>query len=270
MDFGLTDRTAFVAGASSGLGRAAALELAQEGARVALCSRNEDRITDAADTLRAEAGVPPERVLPLACDVTDEADVRTAINETVDTFGGLHVLVTNAGGPPFGAATEVDLEAYREAVELNLMSTISLCDAALPYLRAAAEDDSHARIIMVTSVSAKQPIPTLALSNTARAGVQGYAKSLADDLGPAGITVNSVLPGYTRTARLVDLADSIQAETGQSREEIEADWADQNALARLGEPEEFAAMVAFLASDRAGYVTGVALPVDGGRSKHVL
>jgi 3-oxoacyl-[acyl-carrier protein] reductase len=164
----------------------------------------------------------------------------------------------------------MDKEAYRDALELNLMSTISLCDAALPHLRTAAEEDAHARIVMVTSVSAKQPIPTLALSNTARAGVQGYAKSLADELGPTGITVNTVLPGYTRTARLEDLAEEIQEETGQSYEEIEADWADQNALPRIGEPEEFAATVAFLASERAGYVTGVALPVDGGRSKHIL
>lgn len=270
MDLGLANRTAFVAGASKGLGRAAALELAREGAQVALCSRDEEHITAAADAICDEAGVPTERVLPLVCDVTDEADVAAAIDETVDVFGGLHVLVTNAGGPPSGAATEVDLDAYREAVELNLMSTISLCDAALPHLRTAAEGDGHARIIMVTSVSAKQPIPTLALSNTARAGVQGYAKSLADDLGPTGITVNTVLPGYTRTARLEDLAADIQDETGQSYDEIEADWADQNALPRIGEPDEFAATVAFLASQRAGYVTGVALPVDGGRSKHVL
>ncbi len=116
----------------------------------------------------------------------------------------------------------------------------------------------------------QRPIPTLALSNTARAGVQGYAKSLADDLGPTGITVNTVLPGYTRTQRLEDLADEIQERTGQSRTEIEAGWADDNALPRIGEPDEFAATVAFLASARAGYVTGVAFPVDGGRSKHLL
>ena len=270
MDLGLTERTAFVAGASKGLGYAAARELAQEGCRVALCSRNEARITAAADDLRDEADVPDDRVLPLVCDVTDEAAVQAAVEETVDTFGGLNVLVTNAGGPPSGAATDVDRADYREAVELNLMSTISMCEAALPHLRTAAAEDDHARIIMVTSVSAKQPIPTLALSNTARAGVQGYAKSLADDVGPSGITVNTVLPGYTRTARLEDLADDIQAETGQSYDEIEADWADQNALPRIGEPEEFAATVTFLASARAGYVTGVAMPVDGGRSKHVL
>ena len=267
MDFGLTNRTAFVAGASKGLGKAAARELAKEGCRVALCSRDEARITSAADDIRDETG---SEVLPLVCDVTDEAQVEAAIAETVDTFGGLHVLVTNAGGPPSGAATEADPADYREAVELNLMSTISLCDAALPHLRSAAEADDHARIIMVTSVSAKQPIPTLALSNTARAGVQGYAKSLADDLGTEGITVNTVLPGYTRTQRLEELAEEIQDRTGQSRAEIEAGWADDNVLPRIGDPEEFAATVAFLASARAGYVTGIAMPVDGGRSKNLL
>lgn len=270
MDLGLTDRIAFVAGASSGLGRAAAVELAREGCRVALCSRDHDRISEAATAVRTESGVASDRVLPLVCDVTDESAVDEAIQETVDTFGGLHVLVTNAGGPPSGTATEVEAEDYREAVELNLMSTISLCDAALPHLRTAAREDEHARVVMVTSVSSKQPIPALALSNTARAGVQGYAKSLADDVGPSGITVNTVLPGYTRTDRLDDLADDIQAETGQTYDEIEADWADQNALPRIGEPEEFASTVAFLASAPAAYITGVALPVDGGRSKHLL
>ncbi len=267
MDFGLTDRTAFVAGASKGLGRAAARALAQEGCRVALCSRNGDRIANAAEDLRAETGA---EVLPLVCDVTHAEQVDAAIAQTVDTFGGLHVLVTNAGGPPSGMATEMDPEDYRDAVELNLMSTISLCDAALPHLRTAAAEDDHARIVMVTSVSAKQPIPTLALSNTARAGVQGYAKSLAEDVGETGMTVNTVLPGYTRTQRLDELAEDIQADTGQSYSEVEAGWADENALPRIGEPEEFAAAVAFLASAPAGYITGTAVPVDGGRSKHML
>jgi 3-oxoacyl-[acyl-carrier protein] reductase len=164
----------------------------------------------------------------------------------------------------------MDPEDYRDAVELNLMSTISLCDAALPHLRTAAAEDDHARIVMVTSVSPKQPIPTLALSNTARAGVQGYAKSLAEDVGETGMTVNTVLPGYTRTQRLDELAGDIQADTGQSYNEVEAGWADENALPRIGEPEEFAATVAFLASAPAGYITGAAVPVDGGRSKHLL
>jgi 3-oxoacyl-[acyl-carrier protein] reductase len=269
MDLGLTDRVAFVAGASSGLGHAAAAELAHEGCRVALCSRSASRITDAADAIASEAGVDADRLLPLACDVTDEAQIEDAIADTVAHFGGLNVLLTNAGGPPSGSVDDFDADDWRDAVELNLMSTINLCRHALPHLREAA-DDGLARILMVTSVSAKQPIPNLDLSNTARAGVQGFAKSLANDLGPAGITVNTLLPGYTRTERLKDLAETIQARTGQSYDEVEADWAEDNALKRIGTTEEFAAAVAFLASQRAAYITGVALPVDGGRIKHLL
>lgn len=267
MDFGLSNRTAFVAGASKGLGRAAARALAEEGCNVAICSRNENRITEAAEALQEEAGA---HVHPLVCDVTESDEIEAAIAETVDVFGSLHVLVTNAGGPSPGSATDVSPADYRDAVELNLMSTIELCDASLPHLRLAAEEDGHARIIMVSSISAKQPIPNLALSNTARAGVQGYAKSLAEDVGPSGITVNTILPGYTRTQRLVELAEEIQEETGQSRAEIEAEWADDNVLPRIGDPEEFAAAVTYLASAPAGYVTGVAFPVDGGSSRHLL
>lgn len=271
MDLGLTDRVAFVAGASSGLGHAAATELAREGCRVALCSRNEDRITEAAEAIAEEAEVDADRLLPLVCDVTDEAQIEQAIARTVEAFGGLNILLTNAGGPPSGNVDDFDADDWRDAIELNLMSTINLCRHALPHLRDAAEaGDGLARILMVTSVSAKQPIPDLDLSNTARAGVQGFAKSLANELGPEGITVNTLLPGYTRTERLVDLAEDIQSRTGQSREEVEASWADDNALKRIGTTDEFAAAVAFLASRRASYITGVALPVDGGRVKHLL
>ena len=266
-DFVGDDRVALVGASSRGLGRAVARELAAEGADLVINARGEERLEETAAELREQTDA---RVLPVAADLSEDAGAGRVVDRALEEFGRVDVLVTNAGGPPSGAATEVDVNDYREAVELNLMSTISLCDVALPHLRAAAEEDDHARIIMVTSVSAKQPIPTLALSNTARAGVQGYAKSLADDVGSIGITVNTVLPGYTRTQRLEELADDIQAQTGQSRAEIEAEWANENALPRIGEPDEFAATVAFLASARAAYVTGVAFPVDGGRSKHVL
>lgn len=271
MQLGLEDRVAFVAGASSGLGRAVAVALAREGCRVALCSRDRRRIEEAAAAVQAAAGLDrDDRLLPLTCDVTDEDQIADAVAATTEAWGALHVLVTNAGGPPSGTASQFDADAWRRALELNLMSTINLCRHALPHLRRAARDDGHARIVMVSSVSAKQPIPTLALSNTARAGVQGFARSLAEELGPEGVTVNTVLPGYTRTERLGELAASIQERTGASRAEVEAGWADDNALKRLGTPEEFADAVAFLASARAAYVTGVALPVDGGRVKGLL
>ena len=270
MDLGLKDRVAFVAGASSGLGRAAARVLASEGARVALCSRSDARIQRAASEIAEATGVASEQLLPLVCDVTDEAQVERAIQQTTEHFGALHVLLTNAGGPPAGRIADFDTSDWHAALELNLMSTIYLCRAVRPALRRAAAEDDHARIVMVTSVAAKQPVPTLPLSNTARAGVHGFAKSLAEEVGPHGITVNTLLPGYTRTARLEDLAEKQREDTNQSVEDIEDGWAEQNALKRLGEPEEFAAAVAFLASRPAAYITGAALPVDGGRSKHLL
>lgn len=269
MDLGLTDRIAFVAGASAGLGYAAAGALLREGCRVAIASRSRDRIEAAAGRLRADEGVEESRVLPLVCDVRDEDAIADAMAATEAAFGGLHVLVTNAGGPPSGYVDDFDAADWRDALELNLVSTINLVRHALPALRRAAEA-GHARIVMVTSVSAKQPVPNLYLSNVSRAGVQGFAKSLSEELGPDGITVNTVLPGYTRTERLGNLAAAIHERTGATEDDIEAGWAEANALRRLGEPEEFAAAVAFLASAPAAYITGVALPVDGGRIKHLL
>lgn len=269
MDFGLDGKVAFVAGASTGLGFAAARELALEGCSVGICSRSEDRIREAAAAISASVG-DERRVLPLRCDVTNDEAIRAALDRTIASFGALNVLVTNAGGPPAGLVDDFDADDWRGAIELNLMSTINMTRHALPHLRAAAASSGHARIIMITSVSVKQPIPNLYLSNVARAGIHGFAKTLAEELGPAGITVNCLLPGYTRTNRLEELARDARTRTGKSLDEIESGWASASALGRLGEPGEFAAAVAFLASSRAAFITGVSLPVDGGRVKHLL
>lgn len=269
MDLGLAGRTAFIAGASSGLGYAVARELISEGCHVAICSRSRERIEKAAEHLADEA--ESSEVLPIVCDVTDEDSIGRAIAETASFFGALNVLVTNAGGPPAGYIDDFSSSQWRDAIELNLMSTVNLCRAALPHLRQAAEDaDALARILMITSISAKQPIPNLYLSNTARAGIQGFAKSLSEEVGVDGITVNTILPGYTRTDRLRNLAENITQSSGKSTEEVEATWADHAALKRIAEPAEFAAAAAFLVSKRASYVTGMAFPVDGGRVKHLL
>ncbi len=271
MDLGLQDRIALVTGASSGLGLAAATELAREGCRVAICSRSGDRIESAADLLAERAGVSRDRVLPLVGDVSREEDVERTVARTAAHFGGLNILVTNAGGPPSGQVEDFDARAWHEALDLNLMSTINLCRHALPHLRrAAGPPDGLARVIMITSLVAKQPIPTLYLSNVSRAGVQGFAKSLSEELGPDGITVNTVLPGYTRTARLADLSESLAKRTGRSVQEVEAGWAAGSALKRIGREDEFAASVLFLAGRSASYITGVALPVDGGAIKSLL
>lgn len=268
MDLGLNGATALVTGASAGLGYAAAAALAAEGCHVAICSRNRERIDAAAASLSGTPG----RVVPLVCDVTDEDQIEATMRTVGDLFGGsLNILVTNARGPKSGLVGDFDASAWRDALDLNLISTINLCRHALPLVKdATAVDAGFARILMVTSVSAKQPIPALYLSNVSRAGVQGFAKSLAEELGPLGVTVNTVLPGYTTTERLSELADATEQRTGQSAESVYQSWADLTALKRLGKPEEFGAVVAFLASRKASYVTGQAVVVDGGRVKGLL
>ncbi len=270
MNFQLKDRVAFVSGASGGLGYASALELAREGCFVAIASRDQGRINAAAHRLAREAEVERERILPIECDVTQEDQIRRATETVVEALGAINILVTNAGGPPSGFIQDFDADDWRQALELNLISTINLVRHSLASLREAASSSGHARIIMISSASAKQPIPSLYLSNASRAGVQGFAKSLAEEVGPEGITVNTVLPGYTQTDRLGDLSDAVSKRTGRDPREIEKEWAQHNALKRLGDPAEFAATVAFLASKQAGYITGCAIPVDGGRSKHLL
>lgn len=268
MDLGLKGRAAFVAGASSGLGFAVARELAREDCRVFICSRSSERINRAAQSIANETGAA---VNGIPCDVRNEDEVFRAIDDAAGAMGGLNILVTNAGGPPSGTVDQLSSKQWRDALELNFMSTVNLCRAALPHLRdAAAAPGPLARILMITSISAKQPIPNLTLSNAARAGVQGFAKSLSGEVGPEGITVNTILPGYTRTDRLTELAEGIQQTSGASVEEIETEWAGHSALKRIADPSEFAAAAVFLLSARASYVTGVAFPVDGGRSKHLL
>ena len=260
--------TAFIAGSSSGLGRAVARELLSEGCNVAICSRNPEKIKGAAHWLQQQTGFPKDRILALTCDVTDETDIQQAISKTVDHFGSLNLLVTNAGGPPTGLMDDLDASMWREALELNLMSTINLCRTALPHLRNAASH--HASVLMISSLTAKQPIMSLYMSNVSRAGVQGFAKTLSEEVGPTGITVNTILPGYTKTDRLSHLSESLNAQTGTPIEEIEASWASNSALKRIGTEEEFSAAAAFLLSKRASFITGVALTVDGGAVKSLL
>lgn len=271
MDLGLKDRVAFVAGASSGLGRAVARQLLVEGARVVICSRSQERIHAAAKGLSADTGVSADRVLPLVCDVTDESSITDAIAQTVQHWGALNILVANAGGPPAGTVNDFTADDWRSALELNLMSTINLTRAALPHLRdSAAEPHPLARILMITSLSAKQPVAGLYLSNVARAGVQGFAKSLSEEIGSLGITVNTILPGYTRTDRLVHLSEALSERRGESIPDVEAGWAELSALKRIGTESEFAAAAVFLVSQPASFITGVALPVDGGAIKSLM
>jgi len=265
MDLGLTDRVALVAAASSGLGRAAAERFAQEGARVAICARSKEKIEATAREIAASTGSP---VLAVVADVTSTDDVRRLVATTVKRFGRLDALVTNAGGPPAGGFDDfaTDLAPYRQALELNLLSTVSLCQAAIPVMR----KHGWGRIVAVTSLAAKQPSPALLLSSVARAGVLAFTKCLATEVAGDGITVNAVCPGYTLTDRLAEHAEQEADFHKLDPRDIYDLWVKEIPARRLAEPSEFADVVAFLASERASYVTGTAVAIDGGYIKSLF
>lgn len=257
MNLGLNGRVAIVAGASSGLGKATALELATEGASVVINSRNREALTRAAEDIRATA---TGDVLAVAGDVTKEEDSTKLVEEAASKFGRVDILVTNAGGPPAGYFSDFDAGAYRQALELNLISSINLCRAASPLMR----ERRWGRIVAITSIAAKQPVDNLILSNTSRAGVLGFMKSLSQQLGPDGITVNTVCPGYHLTERLKSLASMMAAKEAVPVEQVYARMAAETPVKRIGEPGEFAALVTFLCSERAGYINGSVIQIDGG------
>ena len=257
MDLGLKNRVALVAASSRGLGKACALELAREGARVIICARDPECLAETADEIASAAGA---EVFPMETDLTDGTQIRDLVGDTLARFRRIDVLVTNNGGPPAGFFDDFDDEAWLEAHQLTLLSTVHLIRAALPAMRAR----KWGRIINITSVSVKQPIDNLLLSNVYRPGVIGLAKTLSAQVAAHGITVNNVAPGYTSTDRVLDLVRARAADTGQDVEEVLASTVDSVPMGRMGEPGELAALVAFLASQRAGYITGATIQVDGG------
>jgi 3-oxoacyl-[acyl-carrier protein] reductase len=263
VDLGLTNRVALVAAASRGIGFATARELAREGARVFLCSRDGNRASEAAEKIHEETGVA---VAGIGADVTDDQSVKQFVDLALDRAGRVDILVTNAGGPPATTFDQTDLDLFRKAFELNALSAIRLAKLVLPGMR----QRKWGRIVNITSVSVKQPIEGLILSNTVRAGLTGWAKTVAAEVAADGVTVNNVAPGYTRTERQEELARARSKALGKTRDEIIATWATQGPMGRIGEPEEIAAAVAFLASERASYITGITLQVDGGWVRGLL
>jgi 3-oxoacyl-[acyl-carrier protein] reductase len=263
MDFGLKGRVAIVAAASKGLGKAVAAELAREGAHVAICARNGAELEKAAAEIEKASGIAP---LTQALDVTRYDDVKSFVGAVAKKFGRVDICVTNAGGPPSKKFVDISIEDWRAAVDLNLMSAVFFAKEALPLMR----ERKWGRLITITSMSVKQPVDGLLLSNSIRAAVTGLARTLANEYGADGITVNNVCPGYTLTERLEQLAAKRASDAGISREKVLESMSAQVPMGRIGRPEEFAALVAFLASERASYINGTTIAVDGGWVKSLL
>lgn len=257
MDLGLKDRVAIVAASSQGLGKGVALALAREGAKLAICARTPETIHSAAEEIRNATGV---EVLARAMDVTAADQVHGLVEETQRRFGRIDICVTNAGGPPSKTFAETSADDWTAAVNLNLMSAVHFAREVLPVM----QKQRWGRFITITSVAVKQPIDGLILSNSVRSAVSGLVKSLANEYGRYNVLVNNVCPGYTRTDRLTELSTRLAAKASTTPAEIERQWTNQIPLGRLAEVEEFASIVAFLASDRASYLTGASIAVDGG------
>lgn len=257
MDLGLKNKVALIAAGSRGLGRAVAEELAAEGASLVICARDVGTLTETAAAIADTSGA---HVLAVPADVTDVDSIRKLVEAGNDRFGHIDILVTNAGGPPAGTFDQITRAQWEDALRLTLFSAIELARAVLPGMK----ERRWGRILNITSIAVKQPVENLMLSNSLRAGLTGFARTLANEVAADGITVNNILPGYTRTERLDELATMMAEKQGISPSEFRGVWEKEIPMGRLGEPREFAALAAFLVSDRASYITGTSIQVDGG------
>ena len=256
MDLGLRDRVAIVAAGSRGLGRAVAEELAAEGASVVICARGRASL-DAATGAMTRAG---GRVHGVVADLVEPGAIAHVVSECARVFGPAELLVTNAGGPRSGRFETLSAEDWDAATRLLLSSAVEFARAVLPAMR----ERRWGRILNITSIAAKQPVDGLMLSNALRSAVTAFARTLANEVAAEGITVNNLMPGYTRTERVVDLSEQMAATHGTTPADVIGKWEAQIPMARIGEPREFAAAAAFLLSERASYITGQSIAVDGG------
>lgn len=263
MDLGLKGRAGLVTGASAGLGFAAALELAREGVDLIINSRSEERINSAADRIEEETGTRP---FPIACDISNKPGVSDLLARISETGKQVDIIVSNTGGPPAGQFLDLEPEQFDKSGQLLLDSAVELTRAFLPGMI----ERKWGRLIYITSISALQPIDTLLLSNTYRAAITGFCKTVSNNYAVHGITANTVCPGYTCTERLNELAENLAEINNSTPEKIMAGFAESVPARRIGRPEELAALIAFLASERSSYITGCAIPVDGGSKRALI
>jgi 3-oxoacyl-[acyl-carrier protein] reductase len=260
MDMGIKGRVAMVAASSQGLGKATAEGFAAEGCRVAMCARNAEALKKAADNIRSQHGAD---VYTEVVDVTDGEAIHRFVQAVAQKFGTVDICVANAGGPPAKGFLAASVEDWKKALDANFMSAVYFAREVIPLM----QKRRWGRFITITSITTRQPVPDLVLSNAVRTAVVGLVKSLSNEFGKDGILVNNVGPGYTGTERLKQLAKARSAASGKSEEEVFAGWAVDSPLGRIGEPREFADTVVWLASERASYITGQTILVDGGAYK---
>ena len=263
MDLGLKNKVALVAASSAGLGRAVAEELAVEGARLVICARGHDALSATREAIQLVTGA---EVLAVPADLTRQEDISSVYSAGLEQFGRIDILVTNNGGPPTGQFDSLSQEQWEQGARLTLYSAIDLIRQVLPGMKA----QGWGRILNITSIAVKQPVENLMLSNSFRAALTGFARTLTGEVATLGITVNNIMPGYTRTERLEELAEQLARKEGISRAAFAARWAEEIPMGRLGEPREFAALAAFLVSERASYITGQSIAVDGGWIRSLL
>lgn len=263
MDLGLRDKVALVAAASKGLGRACAEELAAEGARVVICARNTETLQSTRDEIARRTRADVQAIV---ADVSTTEGIERVTREAMQRFERVDILVNNAGGPPSGPFEKHDWAAWQSAVDLTLRSAVELTRRVLPGMR----QRKWGRVLNITSIAVKQPVDGLMLSNSIRAAVTGWARTLASEVATDGVTVNCIMPGFTRTERVEELNQATAKREGVDAAEIERRTKAQIPMRRIGEPREFGALVAFLASERASYITAQSIAVDGGWIRSLL
>ncbi|MFX1409621.1 MAG: SDR family oxidoreductase [Promethearchaeota archaeon] len=261
MNLGLENKVALVLASSKGLGFACAQSFYSEGANVTICSRSKENLELAKEKIEKNKSlVSDNTVFSIVADLMYENQIENLVEKTLDEFGRIDILVHNAGGPPSGPISKITKKEWSNSIDLNLQSFIRITNLILPIM----QNQKYGRIIAITSVSVKQPLDNLVLSNTTRLGVVGYAKTIANEYGKDNILINVVCPGPTLTDRMKELITKTAQEKGESEYEVTKSWIDPIPLGRLGKPEEIANLIVFLASERASYITGTVIQVDGG------